>query len=188
VANVVANVEEVVRGRRHDPRAEPSLPPPESPEPEPPSREQSPAELALALAPTMPPAATMLDARFAEVEVLLGRNAWREIIELLTPHHASGGLAPGLTLVLALAQREAGDASVSANTLAIESMAELLGAPPSSHVALVLAKRLLRQPPASSRSTAAPPARYTIPIVVVAIALGAAAGWFANPGAFRLPF
>ena len=64
-------------------------------------------------------------------------------------------------------------------------MAALVGVAPDSDTALVLAKRLLRQNPAGWRTKPAPPARFSIPIILVGIALGAAAGWFATLGSLR---
>jgi hypothetical protein len=132
-----------------------------------------------------PPASlTARDPRFARVEPLIGRNAWREIVDLLGPANEAGDLPPSLVLVLALAQRElAGEGSAAgANALAIQSMAALLGVPAESHTALLLAKRLLRQPPAGWRAKPAPSARVSLLIVAVGIAAGAAVGWFSNLG------
>jgi hypothetical protein len=127
------------------------------------------------------------DPRFAEIDPLLGRNAWGDIVERLAPIRDAGELPPGLGLILALAERElAGEGSAAAaNAHAIEAMAELLGVSSRSETALILAKRLLRQPPAALRAQPAPPARISVLIIVVVIALGVVAGWFARFGSFR---
>jgi hypothetical protein len=147
-----------------------------------------PSQPAETKAEWMAPASTPIrDPRFAQVEPLVGRNAWRDIVERLGPANEAGELPPGLTLVLAVAQREAaGEASAAgANALAIQSMADLLGVAPGSHTALLLAKRLLRQPPASWTTKPAPPARFTALIILFGIALGVAAGRLVSLGSIR---
>jgi hypothetical protein len=159
--------EEVVASARRDSRADPaSIPAPE-------------AEAA--------PAASC-DARFAELEPLFARNAWREIADRLGPADEAADLPPALGLIYALAQREAaGDAGATGATeLAIRSMAALVGVAPGSDTALVLAKRLLRQNPAGWRTKPAPPARLSVAIIALGVAIGAAVGWFASLGSIHL--
>jgi hypothetical protein len=138
---------------------------------------------------SLPPSSLYMagDPRFREIDPLLGRNAWQEIVDRLTASRDAGELPPGLGLILALAERElAGEGSAAAaNAHAIESFAALLGVSARSDTALILAKRLLRQPPAGWRTQATPPARVSVPIIVIGIALGVAAGWFASLGSFR---
>jgi hypothetical protein len=127
------------------------------------------------------------DPRFAELEPLFARNAWKDIAERLGPPEKAADLPPALALVFALAQREAaGEGSAAGATeLAIKSMAALVGVPPGSDTALVLAKRLRRQHPAGWRARAAPPARFSAAIIVIGILAGAAVGGFLSLGSFR---
>ena len=129
-----------------------------------------------------------MDPRFAELEPLFARTAWREIAERLGPPEKAGELPPALALIHALARREAaGEQSAGdATKVAIAAMASLLGVPAHSEAALVLAKRLLRQNPAGWRTKPAPPARFSILIIVLGLAIGAAVGWFVSLGSIRL--
>jgi hypothetical protein len=121
-----------------------------------------------------------LDPRLAEVEPLFVRTAWKEIVDKLGPPEKAAELPPALGLIYALARREAaGDAGAQGATeLAIQSMASLVGVAPGSATALVLAKRLLRQNPASWRTRPAPPIKLSVIIVLAGVALGVAAGSF----------
>ncbi len=164
--------EEVVAGPRRDPRTDPASVP-AMPAVHPPEAGAAPAHV---------------DARFADLEPLFARNAWREIVERLGPADKVAELPPALALIYALAQREAaGEGSAAGATeLAIKSMAALVGVAADSDTALVLAKRLLRQNPAGWRTKPAPPARLSVLIILAGIALGAAVGWFASLGSLRL--
>jgi hypothetical protein len=180
-------VEEVVLGRGRDPRAEPDisdkregyLKPVEPPATDVDVELEPPASAPPAPAPSAEP--PLEDALFEQVDSLVGRNAWPELVERLGAGREAGDLPPGLELVLAVAQREAGDANAgSANTLAIEAMGTLLGVRADSHTALVLAKRLLRQPPPVTPKEPPSPARYWVPAVLVGLAIGLAVGWLAR--------
>lgn len=131
---------------------------------------------------------TSPDPRLAELDPLLSRGSWREILALLGPPEAVETLPPTLALIYAVAQRESsGDASATpANELAIRSMAAIYGIAPGSTTALVLAKRLLRQNPAAWRTKPAPPAKFSVPIIVVALAFGAGVGWWLSTGSLHL--
>jgi hypothetical protein len=165
-------VEEVAPGVRPDPRAEPVPVPP------------VPAASAAA-GGAAPPG---VDPRLAELDPLFARTAWGEIAERLGPPEKAGELPPALALIHALARREAAgeESAGDATRVAIAAMAALVGVAPDSAAALVLAKRLLRQNPAGWRTKPAPPARFSIPIIVVGIAVGAAVGWFVSLGSIRL--
>jgi len=181
---------------RKDPRAEPDGEddgrPSDIPEgpPSRPSRPTSSADL------TEPPSSTRarhsvitnVDPRLTDLDPLLSSGSWREILKLLGPPEAVQRLPPTLALIYAIAQREsAGDASATpANELAIRSMAAIFGIPPGSTTALVLAKRLLRQNPAAWRTKPAPPAKFSVLIIAVALALGAGVGWWLSMGSPRL--
>jgi hypothetical protein len=127
------------------------------------------------------------DPRLAELEPLFDRTAWKEIEGKLGPPDEAGKLSPALALVYALARREAAgdEAARGATELAIQSMAALIGVPPGSPIALVLAKRLLRQNPASWRTRPAPPAKLSVAIILIGIAIGVAAGSFLSLSAFQ---
>jgi hypothetical protein len=158
--------------------AEPASPPVEAESP--PVEAEAPAAAEKATAPA--------DPRLAEIDRLLDRTAWGEIAEKLGPQDREAELPPALGLVYALARREAAgdEAAPGATALAIRSMAALLGVPPESAAALVLAKRLLRQNPATWRTRPAPRATVSVAIVVIGVALGIAAGSFLNLSAFKL--
>jgi hypothetical protein len=165
-------VEEVAPSVRRDPRAEPQTIPPEA--------------VSAAAGAASPVGG--VDPRLAELEPLFARTAWGEIAERLGPAEKAAELPPALALIHALARREAaGEASAGdATRVAITAMAALLGAAPDSMAALILAKRLLRQNPAGWRTKPAPPARFSIAIIVLGLAVGAAVGWFASLGSIRL--
>ncbi|MFO0761843.1 MAG: hypothetical protein U0359_35710 [Byssovorax sp.] len=128
-----------------------------------------------------------VDPRLIEVEPLLARGDWAEIVKRLGPPEHAAELPPTLGLIFALAQREAaGELSATpANVLAIKHMATLFTVSPESAIALVLAKRLLRQNPTSWRTAQAPPAKVSVPLIVLAIAIGAVVGGYLSLGSFR---
>lgn len=169
--------EEVAPCVKFDPRAEPEAPPDDDDEEEAPSTAPS---------RTGPPAVSV-DARLAELEPLFGRSGWREIVDKLGPSEQAGDLPPALGLIHALARREAGGEAGAggATELAIKSMAALLGVAPDSSTALVLAKRLLRQNPASWSTRPAPPAKLSAAIIVFGVAIGVAAGSFLSLETFH---
>ncbi len=201
-------VEEVAPSVKRDPRADPDTVPPTPaiaatevvakvhPEPVPVPVPESPRESGTGTgtgtgpnsATTHTAAPAPVDPRFAELEPLVARNAWKEIAERLGAAGEAGALPPALALVFALAQREAAgeEGAAGATALAIRSMAALVGVPQESGMALVLAKRLLRRNPAGWRQRPAPAARYSAVIIVLGILVGAAVGWFANFGSIRL--
>ena len=175
-----AMTDEVVTGSRRDPRVDPASIPAMP-------AVHLPVDEATAVNGGDATPGAVRDPRFAELEPLFARTAWSDIAARLGPADKAAELPPALGLIYALAQREAAgdDRAAGATELAIRSMAALVGVAPDSDTALVLAKRLLRQNPAGWRTKPAPPARFSIPIILVGIALGAAAGWFATLGSLR---
>jgi hypothetical protein len=161
--------------------------PVEGERPSAPAEDERPSAEAEA-APVVETKAPGEDARFAEIDRLLDRTAWKEIAEKLGPPEREAELPPALGLVYALARREAAgdEAAPGATALAIKSMAALLGVPADSVAALLLAKRLLRQNPATWRTRPAPRATVSVAIVVLGVALGIAAGSFLSLSAFKL--
>jgi hypothetical protein len=152
------------------------------------ARVSAPEDVAAAPASGRISVVTSADPRLAELEPLLAGGSWREILKVLGPPEQVDKLPPTLALIYAIAQREsAGDASATlANELAIRSMAAIYGIAPGSTTALVLAKRLLRQNPAAWRTKPAPPAKYSVLIIVVALAFGAGVGWWLSVGSYHL--
>ena len=182
---------------RRDPRAEPESEGDDRPSDIPDStresgvaRASSPRDLAEPPSSTRArhSVVTSVDPRLTDLDPLLSTGSWRAILKLLGPPEAVPRLPPTLALIYAVAQREsAGDASATpANELAIRSMAAIFGVAPGSTTALVLAKRLLRQNPAAWRTKPAPPAKFSVLILAVALALGAAVGWWTSVGSFHL--
>ena len=129
-----------------------------------------------------------VDPRLAELDPLLSRGSWAEILKVLGPLEQVDKLPPTLALIHAIAQREsAGNASATpANELAMRSMAAIYGIAPTSTTALVLAKRLLRQNQAAWRTKPAPPAKFSVLILVVAVTLGLGVGWWLSAGSHHL--
>ena len=118
------------------------------------------------------------DPRLLAIEPLLARGAWDRICELLGPPDSAGELPPTLGLVYAIARKEAAGVGSSgdADALAIRSVAAVLGVGVASEAALVVAKRALRRNPATWRSRPAPNKGLSVVLIVLALALGIAAG------------
>lgn len=211
-AQAAARDEVAPRARKRDPRADPdSIPPvharseaedtPPADEAADEERTSAPVEIA-AERPSAPEeeapadeapadeaeeASAPVDPRLAALEPLFDRSAWKEIAEKLGPPEEAAKLPPAHALIYALARREAAGDEVArgATELAIQSMAALLGVPPGSATALVMAKRLLRQNPASWRTRPAPPAKLSAVIIVIAVVIGLAAGSLLSLDTFR---
>lgn len=188
--------EEVAPSVKRDPRADPpTATVPEMRAVRPAASADADADLDVELSADPPaapsasaasPSAT-LDPRFAELEPLFGRTAWKEIADKLGPPEQADKLPPQLALIYALSRREAAgeEGAAGANELAIRSMAAILGIAPTSATALVLAKRLLRQNPGGWRTRPAPPARLSVVIILLGVALGVAAGSFLSLETFH---
>lgn len=130
------------------------------------------------------------DPRLSALEPLLARGAWSDILGMLGPKDKVGFLPPTLGLIYAVAEREVGPAesATAANEMAIRCVAGLLGVSATSEIALVLGKRLVRKNPAAWRARPAPPARVSIPIVIVGLLLGAAVGAYLAKAPLALLF
>lgn len=118
------------------------------------------------------------DPRLRDVEPLIRATDWAAIEQKLAPTEDSPKLSPGLSLIYALARREVkGDAVAESTTeQTIRAVADLFGVEPSSPIALVIGKRLLRRNP-GLRATPAPPPRVSITLSVLAIVIGGVIGW-----------
>ena len=199
-----------VMGMRRDPRAEPSDPPTsapredvspqeqEAPDAPPPKSAQrpEPAPPPPTAAPP-PPAArardaarvvTSTDPRTEAVEAALATGDWRRVATALGPVDKAGALPPNLGLICAVAHHETAndEAAAGANELAIRCAASIFGVPPESALAVVLAKRLMRKNPVTWRHRPAPPARISILIVAITLALGGGIGWLLSSGIVKL--
>jgi hypothetical protein len=120
---------------------------------------------------------TTNDPRLAHLEALLDKNDWQRVHAELGVTDSSAPLPPNLQLVASIAAYElAKEGDSAAVSAAIRAMAALLGVAENSPVARVLARRLLRKNPARITERAAPPARTSALIVVIALLLGGAVG------------
>jgi hypothetical protein len=122
----------------------------------------------------------------SEVEPLFAQGRWGEVCELLGPPERAEDLPPSLGLLYATARKEHEPEEASdANPVAIRAMAALLGTSPESQTAVIVAKRILRQNPASWSSRAAPAATARISIILLTIIIGAVVGWVLGPSGVR---
>ncbi len=182
----------------HEPALEDAVPPPppsaargarHSKAPPPPPR----------LVTSIPPPAKRGDAALAlvpEVEQLLQQGKWRQLRALLgTRESDPTKLAPALGLLYAIALKEDGPPDESAgqsakrleaDTLGIRAMSQVLGVSEESATALVLAKRMLRRRPIEWNQK--PPARISVLLILVALAIGAGVGLLLSPGLINLPW
>lgn len=150
-------------------------------DPEPTSAPASPAVVAPATADIA--AAPKPTGIAAEIEPLVARNDWKAVADALGPLEQAAELPPGLALVAAVAHNEISKESNDAmRELALVSTATLLGMRVDSDVVRVLSRRLLRKNPVGFRQRPAPPARVSLLIVFVVLALGAGVGWFLSSG------
>jgi hypothetical protein len=124
--------------------------------------------------------------RVDELEPLIALNDWKALAAKLGPVSDAGNLPPNLGLLAALAHNEATkDGDAAARELSFRCVAAVLGMPEQSEIVRVVARRLLRKNPVSFRERPAPPARTSALIVVVALAVSAALGWFLSSGTFQ---
>ena len=197
-------------GTRRDPRAEPSdpptaasddnknktesvrpapLPPPKASAPPPPTK-----ELPAPIAPTPPLAretarvVTSADPRIEAVEAALAMGDWKQVAKELGPVDKAGALPPNLGLICAVAHHETStdEDATGASEVAIRCAAAIFGVAPESRLAVMLAKRLLRKNPVTWRHRPAPPARVSILIVALTLAIGGGVGWLLSSGVVKL--
>jgi len=128
---------------------------------------------------------TSQDPRYEPLEKLLDANDWKKISAELGPLEDVGKLPPNLGLVAALAHNEnAKEGDPAAAAIAIRCMAGVLGVSDDSPIARVLARRMLRKNPVKLRDRQAPPAKTSLLIVLVTLALGGGVGWLASIGSW----
>jgi len=130
----------------------------------------------------MSPAPLATDAKLAAVERFIGQGRWGEICKELapegTPHDS---LPPSLRFVYSVARKEsAGGASTSdTDAQGIQAMAELLGVHERSPLALVMAKRSLRQPQKEWHGEQ-PKAGLSVFLFLAFVAIGCGIGWIVS--------
>jgi hypothetical protein len=129
----------------------------------------------------------VVDPRLDAVERLVQAGQWQELCNLLGPDEQARRLPPALVLLYAIGRKETGTTGdeTELNYLAIRAVASLCGTGADSHVALVLAKRLLRRP-VTLRGRQAPKAPVRVTLVLAAVLVGAAVGWLLGPGGVQL--
>jgi hypothetical protein len=136
-------------------------------------------------APT-PKSVTSADPRIAEVEPLVALNDWKAIAGKLGSVEDAGTLPPNLGLLAALAHNEmAKDGDQAARELSFRCVASVLGMPADSEIVRVLTGRLLRKNPVRFGERPAPPAKTSLLIVAMVLAVGAGVGWFLSSGTFN---
>lgn len=123
----------------------------------------------------------------APLESLVRQGRWQDLIRAVEDlqRSSSASLAPGVTLLYAVALREAaarepaaGAAGPSPDALGIDAVARLLQVGQHSASALVIAKRVLRQRPQGwQRQTTT---RVSVWATAIALTLGTAAGLLLN--------
>jgi hypothetical protein len=134
-----------------------------------------------------PAAASATDPRLSEVEPLLRGGNWEQVLQVLGPAEAASSLPPSLALLYSVARKEreavgdvAGD--VDATALAIRSAATLLGVAEGSALALVVAKRVVRQNPVAWQKRRAPPAKVSALIMIAALVISSLVAWLVFSG------
>jgi hypothetical protein len=129
---------------------------------------------------------TSQDPRYEPLEKLLDLNDWKKIGAELGAMSDVGKLPPNLGLLAALAHNEnAKDGDPDAAAAAIRCMAGLLGVSDDSPIARVLARRMLRKNPVKLTERQAPPARTSLLIVLITLALGGGVGFVASAGSWH---
>jgi hypothetical protein len=140
------------------------------------------------------PLATALEADAAsELEPMFRKASWDEIASWVEQKHPGGnGLSPALALLYALALKEApstparAQSAAQADRLGIRAVSELLGVGGDSAIALVVAKRALRKRQLEWQKE--PPKRFSILLMLIALAIGAAVGLAFSQQSIPLPW
>jgi hypothetical protein len=110
----------------------------------------------------------------ARYEPLVERGAWDQLAQEL----AAETRGPALTLLYAIARRETLDDRKQAAAMtqeALAAVAELLGVPQGSPIALLLGKRLLRKNPWHGKRKAS--AGLSVGLMIGGLCMGASIGW-----------
>lgn len=110
----------------------------------------------------------------ARYEPLVERGAWDQLAQEL----AGETRGPALTLLYAIARRETLDDRKQAGSLTRETLtavAELLGLPEGSPIALLLGKRLLRRNPWHGKRKASK--GLSVGLMISGLCIGAGIGW-----------
>lgn len=115
--------------------------------------------------------------RLARVETMYAKGQWREMHDFLS-NQEGDELPASLALFDALACIE-GNLAVSGNAptpvqALIRAMERLLGVPEGNPLALLLAKRLVRKPPVTKRTTSW---KVSAIAIAAALAIGLSVGW-----------
>jgi hypothetical protein len=158
--------------RRTSRAAPPPPPPPRSPVPPAPAQE----------APAGPSEEDQ--ALFAAAEPLLHQGHWQGVVELLGSRTVGSPLSPRLSLLYAIALKEApakgtpGKQNADADLLGLRAVSTLLHVPADSPTALIIGKRVLRKRPIEWQN--APPRRVSLLLTALALLIGAAVGLLFN--------
>jgi hypothetical protein len=141
--------------------------------------------------PGAPHVVTIDDPRIPEIEAALTASDWDHVIQSLGPAEQAGRLPPNLGLLFAVAMKEKerpNTPQYDITDLAIRCCAGVFGVDPSSPIALVLAKRLLRKNPVAWQKKPAPPPSISILIISIGVAVGALIGWLVSFGYIQFRF
>ena len=151
------------------------------------------ASSAAAEPPAKAPLTALEPAVAAELEPLVRKAAWHEVIAWLELKYPGGNsLPPGLALLYAIALKEAPpDAARSplaaqADRLGVRAVSELLGVGDDTAIALVVAKRALRKRQLEWQKE--PPKRVSITLMLIALVIGAAVGLAISKQSIPLPW
>jgi hypothetical protein len=124
------------------------------------------------------------DPRLESLERKLAANDWNAIKAELGSLEEVGHLPPNLGLGVALAHHElAPEGSQEAIAVGVRCMGALLGVGESSPMAGLIGRRTFRKNfVRGTEKTPPPPARISVPWIVLALVVGAAVGWLAGGG------
>jgi hypothetical protein len=129
----------------------------------------------------------------AELEPLVRKASWYEVIAWMEEKYPGGtSLPPGLALLYAIALKEAPTdvartpMAAQADRLGIRAVSELLGVGDDTAIALVVAKRTLRKRQLEWQKE--PPKRVSITLMLIALVIGAAVGLAMSRQPIPLPW
>jgi hypothetical protein len=132
--------------------------------------------LATAVSRASSPAHPIPDDVTQTIEALVSQGRWQQVVDLLTQR--ADKLTPAQALLFAVAIRELAPAPPEddlrkADSLALHSLAALMGVANDSPVALMLARRMVRR---NWRSAPAPRTRTSLFIILAAVVIGSVVG------------